>query len=143
MIFIVLFPSNFSNSSSVIASYFVFFSNFSKTAADPASEYDSCGQPSLLDSSGLVSLQLLPAPRQAGRACYALCILYSYSLMCALLRGRLGLLFFVWGGRCRPGTFVSTYTYLWSRLTRYKQTWSHNSLRTYVAHNTYPTLAHT
>ena len=55
--------------------------------------------PSLLDSSGLVSL-LLPAPRQAGRACYALCILYSYSLMCALLRGRLGLLFFVWGGRC-------------------------------------------
>ena len=41
--FIVLFSSNFSNSSSVIASFFFFLSNFSKTAADTASEYDSCG----------------------------------------------------------------------------------------------------
>ena len=35
--------------------------------------------PSLLDSSGLVPLLLLPAPRQAGKACSALCVLFSYS----------------------------------------------------------------
>ena len=31
-----------------------------------------------LDSSGLVPLLHLPAPRQAGRACSALCVLFSY-----------------------------------------------------------------
>ena len=62
--------------SSVIASYFFFFfSLVSKTAAEAASEYDSCAHrrckrvrqlraPSLLDSSGFVSLLLLPTPRQ-------------------------------------------------------------------------------
>ena len=35
--------------------------------------------PPLLDSSGLVPLLLLPAPRQAGRACSASCVLFSYS----------------------------------------------------------------
>ena len=35
--------------------------------------------PSLLDSSGLVPLLLLPAPRQAGKACSASCVLFSYS----------------------------------------------------------------
>ena len=44
--------------------------------------------PSLLDSSGLVPLLLLPAPRQAGKACSALCVLFSYSLLCALVCGR-------------------------------------------------------
>ena len=44
--------------------------------------------PSLLDSSGFVPLLLLPAPRQAGRDCSALSALFSYSLLCALLRGR-------------------------------------------------------
>ena len=44
--------------------------------------------PSLLDSSGLVLLLLPPAPSQAGRDCSALCVLFSHSLMCALLRGR-------------------------------------------------------
>ena len=33
----------------------------------------------VLDSSGLVPLLLLPAPRQAGRACSASCVLFSYS----------------------------------------------------------------
>ena len=42
--------------------------------------------PSMLDSSGLVPLP--PAPRQVGRDCSALCVLFSYSLLCALLRGR-------------------------------------------------------
>ena len=41
--FIVLFSSNFTNSSSVIASYFVFFSNFSKTAAETASDTKAAG----------------------------------------------------------------------------------------------------
>ena len=44
--------------------------------------------PSLLESSGLVPLLLLPAPRQAGRDCSALCVLFSYSLLCALVCGR-------------------------------------------------------
>ena len=44
--------------------------------------------PSLLDSSVLVPLLLLPAPRQAGRDCSALCVLFSYSLLCALVCGR-------------------------------------------------------
>ena len=45
--------------------------------------------PSPLDSSGLVLLLLPPAPRQAGRDCSALCVLFSYSLLlCALLCGR-------------------------------------------------------
>ena len=44
--------------------------------------------PSLLNSSGLVLLLLPPAPSQAGRDCSALCVLFSHSLMCALLRGR-------------------------------------------------------
>ena len=35
--------------------------------------------PSLVDSSGLVPLQLLPAPRQAGKPCSASCVLFSYS----------------------------------------------------------------
>ena len=35
--------------------------------------------PPLLYSSGLVPLLLLPAPRQAGRACSASCLLFSYS----------------------------------------------------------------
>ena len=52
---------------------------FSNTAADTASEYDS---------SGLVPLPLLPAPRQAGRDCSAFCVLFSYSLLCALVIGR-------------------------------------------------------
>ena len=34
--------------------------------------------PSLLDTSGLVRLLLLPATRQAGRACSASCVLFSY-----------------------------------------------------------------
>ena len=41
--------------------------------------------PSLLNSSGFVPLLLLPAPRQAGRDCSALCVLFSYSLLCALV----------------------------------------------------------
>ena len=45
--------------------------------------------PSLLDSSGLALLLLPPAPRQAGRDCSALCVLFSHSLLlCALLCGR-------------------------------------------------------
>ena len=52
---------------------------FSNTAVDTAREYDSYGAPSLLDSSGLVPLLLLPAPRQAGKACSASCVLVSYS----------------------------------------------------------------
>ena len=39
--------------------------------------------PSLLDSSGFVPLLLLPAPRQAGRDCSALCVL-SRTRCCAL-----------------------------------------------------------
>ena len=35
--------------------------------------------PSLVNSSGLVPLLLLPAPRQAGKACSASCVLFSYS----------------------------------------------------------------
>ena len=35
--------------------------------------------PSLLDSSGLVPLLVLRAPRQAGKACSASCVLFSYS----------------------------------------------------------------
>ena len=35
--------------------------------------------PSLLDSSGLVPQLLLPAPRQAGKACSASCVLFSCS----------------------------------------------------------------
>ena len=35
--------------------------------------------PSLVDSSGLVPLLLLPAPRQAGKACSTSCVLFSYS----------------------------------------------------------------
>ena len=50
---------------------------FSNTAADTASEYDS---------SGLVPLPLLPAPRQAGRACSAL-----LSIVLALVAVRFGL----------------------------------------------------
>ena len=46
---------------------------FSNTAADTASEYESYG------SSGLVPLLLLPAPRQAGRACSASCVWFSIS----------------------------------------------------------------
>ena len=44
--------------------------------------------PSLLDSSGLALLLLPPAPRQAGRDCSALCVLFLYSLLCALVCGR-------------------------------------------------------
>ena len=35
--------------------------------------------PSLLDSTGLVPLPILPAPRQTGKACSASCVLFSYS----------------------------------------------------------------
>ena len=85
--FIVFFSSNFSNSSSVIASCFL-FQQFQQNSSGNRKRIRQLRAPSLLDSSGLVSLLLLPAPRQAGRACYALCILFSYSLLCALLRGR-------------------------------------------------------
>ena len=40
------------------------------------------------DSSGLLPLLLLPTPRQAGKACSASCVLFSYSLLCASFRGR-------------------------------------------------------
>ena len=57
---------------------------FSNTAAD-TKRMRQLRAPSLLDSSGLVLLLLLPAPRQAGRACSALCVLFSCLLLCALL----------------------------------------------------------
>ena len=37
--------------------------------------------PTLLDISGFVPLLLLPAPRQAGKACSALSVLFSYVLV--------------------------------------------------------------
>ena len=52
---------------------------FSNTAADTASEYDSYGHRRCWTSSGLVPLLLPSAPRQAGRACSASCVLFSYS----------------------------------------------------------------
>ena len=44
--------------------------------------------PSLLDSSGLVPLLLPLARWQTGRDCAAFCVLFSYSLLCALDCGR-------------------------------------------------------
>ena len=55
----------------------------------------------------------------------------------------LGLLFSFGGGDVAPGTYASTYTYLGSRLIPGTDKRAQTSLRTYVAHNTYPTLAHT
>ena len=77
----IVFSRNFCNSCSVIATFFFIISNFSKTAAENRKRIQHLRAPSLLDSSGLVSLLLLPAPRQAGRACYALWMLFSYSLL--------------------------------------------------------------
>ena len=102
--------------------------------ADTASEYDSCGHrrcwtaaascPYHSDSRGLVPLLLLPTPRQAGKACSTSCVLFSYwcknifdltaeSFACTFFSS---CFFFVFG--CSPGTYVSTYTYLGSRLIR-------------------------
>ena len=58
---------------------------FSNTAADKMRQLR---EPSLLDSSAVVLLVLLPASRQAGRDCSALCVLFSYLFLCALLCGR-------------------------------------------------------
>ena len=64
--------------------FFCFFELYSKQRG----RLRQLRAPSLLDSSGLVLLLLLPAPRQAGRDCSALCMLFSYLLLCALLSGR-------------------------------------------------------
>ena len=84
----VLFSSNSSNSSSVIASYFFFKKQFQQNSSENRKRIRQLRAPSLLDSGGFVSLLLLPAARQAGRACSALCVLFSYSLLCALVCGR-------------------------------------------------------
>ena len=64
---------------------FVYFVCFQQYSSRHRKRIRQLRAPSLLDSSGLVALLLLPAPRQAGRACSALCVLFSCLLLCALL----------------------------------------------------------
>ena len=64
---------------------FVFFACFQQYSSTHRKRIRQLRAPSLLDSSGLLALLLLPAPRQAGRECSALCVLFSYSLLCALV----------------------------------------------------------
>ena len=68
--------------------YFVFFQQFQQYSSRHRKRIRQLRALSLLASSGLVPLLLLPALRQVGRACYALCILFTYSLLCALVCGR-------------------------------------------------------
>ena len=65
--------------------YFVCFQQYSSRHSKVVGQLRA---PSLLDSSGLVPLLLQPAPRQAGKAFSALWVLFSYSLLCALVCGR-------------------------------------------------------
>ena len=67
---------------------FVFFVCFQQYSSRHRERIRQLRAPSLMDSSGLVALLLLPAPRQAGRDYSALCVLFSYSLLCALGCGR-------------------------------------------------------
>ena len=67
---------------------FVFFVCFQQYSSRHRKQIRQLRAPSLLDSSRLVALVLLPAPRQAGRDCSALCVLFSYSLLCVLGCGR-------------------------------------------------------
>ena len=71
MILLYYFRVIFSDGSSVIATFF-FFSNFSKTAAENRRRIRHLRAPSLLDSGGLLSLLLLPTPRQAGKGLFCL-----------------------------------------------------------------------
>ena len=64
---------------------FVFFVCFQQYSSGHRKRIRQLRAPSLLESTGLVALLLLPAPRQAGRDCSALCVLFSYSLLCALV----------------------------------------------------------
>ena len=52
---------------------------FSNTAADTASEYDSYGHRRCWTAAASCPYYSRPAPRQAGRACSASCVLLSYS----------------------------------------------------------------
>ena len=67
---------------------FVFFVCFQQYSSRHRKRIRQLRATSLLDRSGLVAQLLLPAPRQAGRDCSALCVLFSYSLLCALVCGR-------------------------------------------------------
>ena len=69
-------------------SLFVFFVCFQQYSSRHRKRIRQLRAPSLLESSAFVALLLLPAPRQAGRACSALCVLFSYSLLCALVCGQ-------------------------------------------------------
>ena len=64
---------------------FAFFVCFQQYSSRHRKRIRQLRAPSLLESSGLVALLLLPSPRQAGRDCPALCVLFSYSLLCALV----------------------------------------------------------
>ena len=86
--YILFFFSNFSNTAAHTASQFCFFKQFPQFSSGHRKRIRQLRAPSLLDSSGFVPLLLLPAQRQAGRECSALCVLFSYSLLCASLRGR-------------------------------------------------------
>ena len=59
-----------------ILQYFVCFQQYSSRHRK---EIRQRRCPSLFDSSDLVPLLLLPAPRQAGKACCALCVLFKNS----------------------------------------------------------------
>ena len=64
-----------------------FFQQFQQNSSGNRKRIRQLRAPSLLDSGGLVSLLLLPAPRQAGRACSALCVLLSYRVLVAVRFG--------------------------------------------------------
>ena len=64
-----------------------FFQQFQQNSSGNRKRIRQLRAPSLLDSGGLVSLLLLPAPRQAGRACSALCVLISYQVLVAVRFG--------------------------------------------------------
>ena len=134
--FIVLFSSNFSNSSCVIASF--------PLPSPSAIRLKLCltdrvwvNRPKRTSTH-----ERLYIHETAATPSVTLAVVVTRTSLCndcravrvSLPEPVLGLLFFFRG---------STYTYLGSRLIPGTNKRAQTSLRTYVAHNTYPTLAHT